>query len=382
MLALRMAVGILSATLVLLVISSAMRTVVLPRGEPVRLSRLLFRTTRAGFNILLRTRRTFETRDRLMAHYAPVTLLLLPLTWLVVASAGFTGLFWTIEQDGWLDAFATAGSSLVTLGFERPDGVAALTVSFAAGAVEITILALLLVTYLPSIYAAFSERETAVSLFEVRAGTPPSVVEMMVRYHTIRGFAATDEIWPDWEIWFARIAESHVSLPSLVFFRSPDPRMSWVTAAGAVLDAAAMMCAVIDVEHLDNPPAHVRRPDGELTVPLAATCIRAGYLALRRVAGAQGVEVAHDPAPHDPISVTREEFDQALDEMAAAGVPLRADRDRMWRDWAGWRVNYDAALLGLAELTVAPRAPWSSDRVAGTMSVRAIRRRRRASSSG
>jgi hypothetical protein len=48
--------------------------------------------------------------------------------------------------------------------------------------------------------------------------------------------------------------------------------------------------------------------------------------------------------------------------MAAAGVPLKADHDQAWRDFAGWRVNYDAALIGLAALTMAPEAPWSSDR--------------------
>ena len=34
-----------------------------------------------------------------------------------------------------------------------------------------------------------------------------------------------------------------------------------------------------------------------------------------------------------------------------------ADRDQVWRDFNGWRVNYDAALRGLERLTMAP-APW------------------------
>jgi hypothetical protein len=41
---------------------------------------------------------------------------------------------------------------------------------------------------------------------------------------------------------------------------------------------------------------------------------------------------------------------------------VRQDRDQCWRDFAGWRVNYDTALVELARLTMAPRAPWSSDR--------------------
>ena len=70
----------------------------------------------------------------------------------------------------------------------------------------------------------------------------------------------------------------------------------------------------------------------------------------------------HRPAPDDPISITRQEWDDAMDDLAASGVAIKADRDRAWRDFAGWRVNYDTVLLELAELTDAPYAMWSSDR--------------------
>jgi hypothetical protein len=43
-------------------------------------------------------------------------------------------------------------------------------------------------------------------------------------------------------------------------------------------------------------------------------------------------------------------------------VRVIADRDQAWRDFAGWRVNYDTVLLALAALTLAPPAMWSSDR--------------------
>jgi hypothetical protein len=44
-------------------------------------------------------------------------------------------------------------------------------------------------------------------------------------------------------------------------------------------------------------------------------------------------------------------------------VPLRADRDRAWRDFSGWRVNYDTVLIQLCSLVMAPPAKWSSDRI-------------------
>ena len=48
--------------------------------------------------------------------------------------------------------------------------------------------------------------------------------------------------------------------------------------------------------------------------------------------------------------------------MAADGVPIKSDREQAWRDFAGWRVNYDRVLIALATLVQAPYAPWSSDR--------------------
>jgi hypothetical protein len=63
--------------------------------------------------------------------------------------------------------------------------------------------------------------------------------------------------------------------------------------------------------------------------------------------------------------VTRHEFDLLCVELAAAGVPLKADRDGAWAAFADWRVNYDAVLVSLAALAAlvdAPPAPWSSDR--------------------
>ena len=44
-------------------------------------------------------------------------------------------------------------------------------------------------------------------------------------------------------------------------------------------------------------------------------------------------------------------------------MPLKADLDQAWRDFNGWRVNYDEVLVRLCALTMAPPAKWSSDRI-------------------
>jgi hypothetical protein len=87
-----------------------------------------------------------------------------------------------------------------------------------------------------------------------------------------------------------------------------------------------------------------------------------GFLALRRLAEYFHTPYDADPAPTDPISVTREEFDEVVVQLRAGALPIRTDDDAMWAAFQGWRVNYDKALVGLAKLIVAPEGRWSSDR--------------------
>ena len=78
------------------------------------------------------------------------------------------------------------------------------------------------------------------------------------------------------------------------------------------------------------------------------------------------------------FSVTRDEYDAVYDRLAEAGVPLRNDREAAWRDFAGWRVNYDTVLIILAGFVMAPYAPWISDRSpAGRYRPPILTRRRR-----
>jgi len=70
-----------------------------------------------------------------------------------------------------------------------------------------------------------------------------------------------------------------------------------------------------------------------------------------------GIDHPRNPAPGDPISVDRATFDAVVAQLEGAGVPLRPDRDQAWRDFAGWRVNYDQVLLNLAREVEAPPAP-------------------------
>jgi hypothetical protein len=347
---LRILLGLLGAAFVAWALLSALKTVVLPRAESSILTRWLFITLRRAFDVVASPKRSFGFRDRLLAYYAPVGLFLLPALWVTMVLVGFAGIFWATGSRPWNEPFIVSGSSLFTLGFDRPAHNGQIVFVFVEAAVGLGIISLV-ISYLPTIYGAFNRRERLVGLLEVRAGLPPSPAELLVRYARI-GFLdrIDEELFPPWEQWFADIEESHTSQASLVFLRSPHPRRSWITAAGCVLDTAAITNSLI-----------AKRHDARADVML-----RTGFFCLRRIADYFAIDYDPNPRPDDPITVTRREFDLLAVELEAAGVPLKADRDQAWRDYAGWRVNYDRVLVALCGLTVAPPGKWSSDRLGDT----------------
>lgn len=325
---------------------SALRTFVLPRSAPDIINRTTFIVVRQIFDLRINRQKTFEARDRSLELYAPMTLIALLVVWLLCIQIGYMGMYWAIDGEFWYSLFKISGSSLLTLGFTLVDNLPTTILVFSEATLGLILIAML-ISYLPTIYSAFSRREEAVTLLEVRAGSPPSAVEMIERYTRLQRLPLLgDEIWAPWEVWFVDIEESHTSLAALSFFRSPQPHRSWITAAGAVLDAASLILSAVDT------PRDTR----------ADLCIRAGYLSLRYIAAFFRIHYNANPTADDPIRVTRAEFDAALERLAASNVPLKPDREQAWRDFRGWRVNYDTVLIGLAELIMAPSAPWSSDR--------------------
>ncbi|HEV7128591.1 MAG TPA: hypothetical protein VGN32_14270 [Ktedonobacterales bacterium] len=335
-------VGLVAETLF-----SAIRTFVLPRSVYDRIARAVFLAMRRVFDLLLVGRGDYRARDQVMALYAPVSLLALDATWLALVELGYVGMYWALGARSWSAAFTLSGSSLLTLGFATDPGVAGSLLVFSEAMIGLTLVALL-IAYLPTIYTSFSRREAMVTLLEVRAGSPPSPIAMLERFHRIAGLEQLHQMWLAWETWFADVEETHTSLAVLTFFRSPRSDRSWITAAGTILDAAALAASTLDVPR-----------DAQ-----ADLCIRAGFIALRHIADVYQFTYDLTPQPGDPISITRAEFDAAYEHMAQAGLPLKPDREQAWRAFAGWRVNYDRVLLALASLLMAPPgAMWSSDRM-------------------
>jgi hypothetical protein len=339
---------LLGVATVFVTIASAVRTFVVPRPQNAFLTRVVFQAMINLFNLYIKWRKinTYEGRDRVLAYFAPVTLLILPVVWVMYMILGYMFIYWGMAVRSWEQALTISGSSFLTLGTTPFISLPITLVQFSEATFGLGMVALL-ISYLPTMYSHFSHREAAVEMLVVRAGSPPSAVEMITRVHRIRGLSYLHEMWEYWEVWFTELEESHTSLAPLIWFRSPQAENSWVTAAGTIMDAAALVTSSVDIP---------RDPSAQL-------CIRAGFIALRRIADFFSFEYDHDPHfPRTPISVTRAEFDAAYDELIANGVPMKPDREQCWQDYAGWRVNYDEVLLFIANMIQAPYAPWISDR--------------------
>ncbi len=349
MIGLRVVAVLLGVALTLRTMASLIRTFVVPRAEQDGITRVVFQTARRTTHRLIALFRNYTTKERVAAYFAPTTLVVLPGIYMILLGAGYALIYWGLGAPTPLDALLLSGSSLLTLGTTPPQGAVTALLAYSEATTGLIVIATL-IAYLPTIYSAFSSRETEVTLLDVRAGSPPSAVEMLERMQRLGLLDDLHELWETWEVWFGEVEESHTSLAALVFFRSPQPRRHWLIAAAAVLDAAVLHVSTLDVPH---------DVQADLT-------IRAGYLALRHIADFFRLPYTHfpeHPGPEVPLSVTRPMFDEACARLAQAGVPVKPDRDKAWHDFVGWRANYDAVLVLLARLTMAPAAPWTGERV-------------------
>ena len=299
--------------------------------------------------IPLRRTESYERKDAILAMYAPITLLMIPGICLILILFSYTAIYWALGITPWREAFILSGSSLFTLGFARFDSWHLLILIYSEATIGLGLVALL-ISYLPTMYSAFSEREKSVAMLMVRAGPPPSAVELIKRYHRLGRISALLPLFVEWESIFAQIEETHTSLSPLIFFRSPQPDRSWITASGIVLDGAALYLACFVDQFADGESYQ------------AALCIRGGFTALRRVADFFRIQYDPNPSPTDPISISQEEFLAVYQELVEAGLPIKINPQEAWRRYAGWRVNYDRVLLQLANITMAPTTQWVSDR--------------------
>ena len=120
-----------------------------------------------------------------------------------------------------------------------------------------------------------------------------------------------------------------------------------MTALLAVLDSAALYLAL--------------SPQSAPVVP-ARLCLRSGFQCLTEVARAMDIDVPEVADPAAGISLSYDEFLDAVARMQTVDFPIERNPAEAWPDFVGWRVNYEQAAYAVAAAIDAVPAMWSDPR--------------------
>ena len=338
-------VGIAGATLVAADLYDLVRALVVPRPHTTGPVAMAMRHVRSSMHAVVGRISSFSTRDQILTTLEPMVMLLRLGVWLVAGLVGFACLIWSVGTTSFGYSFIESGSSIFTLGFATENhplrGGGLLAAAF--GLLVVT----LQIAYLPALYDSFNRRETLVTMLESRAGTPawgPGAVgpSLPGRHRGQPG-----DFYGEWERWAADVAESHTTYPPLLYMRSPHPTNSWLVGLIAVCDSAALYLAVC--------PERRRRP--------RRRCVSAWVSpACRDIARAIRLPFDADPRPDADIELPYDDFVEALDRMAQAGVPLERSAEEAWPHFKGWRVNYESIAYALTNIVFAPPGAWTGPR--------------------
>ncbi|MGH2484759.1 MAG: potassium channel family protein [Ktedonobacterales bacterium] len=245
---------VIALLLIFFVLFDAFETIILPRRirRRIRITTMTYRVTWLPWAALAHSmRRNPARRESFLGFYGPLALIFLLFVWAVGLVVGFALIQWGLgshlvdastSRAGFGSDLYMSGTTFFTLGLgdvaprtgpERFATVVESGVGFAFLA--------LVISYLPILYQAFSRREVNVALLDARAGSPPSGVELVRRLGTEDGAQMLVRILAEWEHWSSELLESHLSYPSLGYFRSQHENQSWIAALTTILDACALV---------------------------------------------------------------------------------------------------------------------------------------------
>ncbi len=353
-------VAALGTLLVLAVLVSALETVVLPQQGFTRITRFVFSVLHRLF-FRRRTSRHLEASFR--ALYAPIALVTLPLAWTLLVTIGFSGIFWGVGTGSPLRSFEVSGSSLFTLGFAEPTGGGRIWMTFIEATIGLGLVALL-ISYLPTVYGGYQDREKGITALRPFGGAPAAPVNLLANLHHLNTLD-DPEIWRTVTRWVLTLNQSHANFPALCYFPESLPDQSWLASMGSVLDASALLLSTRQFSSNERPPQLDKGPMMVLAygVPcLSRIGVAAGLPLPTPPLVAELVDRFDQQPPH--VSVTRDEYLEALTALQPVLSVQGPDRLTCWTRYAWIRSAYDKPLAALAGLSPAVPAPWTTDRPA------------------
>jgi hypothetical protein len=332
----------LGLVLLALVLWDVFETIVVPRPTPgwFRLGRYIVRT---GWRLVRATVGTEggSTRDRLLGLFAPAAAISLLIGWLTGLIVGYGLILFALRDQ--LEpaprdlgtALYFSASSVLTLGYGDivANGGLARVVVIAAAASGLGVIALV-VTFLFSLFGNYQRREVSVVMLQAKAGVPPSAVVLLETIARMDMVQRLPDMFGQWEHWEAEVLDSHVAYPLLGWFRSSHDNLSWISALGTVLDAAALVLTTIT----DVPRGHAEMAKS-VGSHLVEDITNLGF----RSGGADDID--------------RPAFDEVYARLARAGYHLEPP-DQAWADFSIARATYAPGLEAMANYWAVPTASW------------------------
>jgi Ion channel len=247
--------GVLGVVMIGVVLIDAFESVLLPRRvtHAFRLVRLFYRASWPAWQAIgARLFASPKGRESFLSWFAPLSFLLLFVTWAIGIIFGFTLLHWGFHTEmSTADPNRTAvsylyfsGATFFTVGYgdlSPADAIGRFLAVFEAG-LGFGFLALVL-SYHPILAQAFSQRETMISLLDARGGSPPTAEQILIRSQPARRPEILHSYFVQWEAWCAELLERCLSFPVLGFYRSQHDNQSWLAALTVILDSSALVLA-------------------------------------------------------------------------------------------------------------------------------------------
>jgi hypothetical protein len=181
------------------------------------------------------------TADTMLGLFGPLALILQLVTWTFGLLVGYALLEWAVAGGSFADrVFSSSGLFLSAAPADGGYGLRAVELLEAATGVGVLFI---VIGYMPSVYGAFSRRETAVSQFATRAGSPPAAGVVLRNAFGRRRWTELERELRGWEEWAAELMETQLSYPLLGFYRSQHVSQNWLAALTAMVDVAAFVKA-------------------------------------------------------------------------------------------------------------------------------------------
>jgi hypothetical protein len=247
---------LLALVVIFAIMLDAFEAVVLPRRvtHRYRFARLYYQITWRVWFTMARLFRANRSRQSFLSVYGPLSLLLLFTSWATILIIGFGVLHHALNTASYPNGAPAdfgeylylSGGIFFTLGFGDLVPVTSFgrLLSVAEGGLGFGFIALI-ISYLPALYQAFSRREVTISLFDARAGSPPTAAEFLRRLGVRSHCDVLEPFLVEWERWASELLESQLSFPVLCFYRSQHDNQSWLAALTAVLDICAVILAAV-----------------------------------------------------------------------------------------------------------------------------------------